>query len=147
MMFRLPENSIPTRIFYPCRQAKLPHVHIITPCHPLFPPPPLHTRKSSSLCSRKGVGNYVNLQIIVKFFPPGLILGIGPFLFCCIYKLQKHQYCTLFRGVSSSSCLIFTHIYPFQFIPYACLASLKYALSIAQLISTAKFYKTLKAAI
>ena len=59
----------------------LPKVHIITP---LFPP-----HKSSSPSSRKGGENYVNFQILVKLSPPGLILDIDPFWFCCIFKLQK----------------------------------------------------------
>ena len=52
----------------------LSQVHIITPS---FPP-----HKSSSPSSRKGGGNYVNLQMLVKFSQPGLILDIGPFWFC-----------------------------------------------------------------
>ena len=45
----------------------LPQVHII----PSFPP-----HKSGFPSSRKGGGNYVNFQILVKFSPPRLILDI-----------------------------------------------------------------------
>ena len=87
----------------------LPQAHIITPPSPSpFP----HKHKSSSPSSRKGVRNYLNLQIL-KVSPPGLILDIGPFWFCCIFKLQELYHCTLFRGVAFPICLIFTYIYPF----------------------------------
>ena len=49
----------------------LPQVHIIH-----YPSP---TQISSF--SRKGGENYVNPQFLVKFYPPGLILDIGPFWF------------------------------------------------------------------
>ena len=97
-MFRLPENSFSTRIFHSCHQLKLSH----TGSYYHTPP-----QKSSSPSSRKGGGNYVGLQISVKIFPPGLILDIDPFRFCCIFKLQN---CTLFRRVSFSICPIFTNI-------------------------------------
>ena len=80
--FPISQNSFSTRIFYSFPLVKLFSRFISS----ILSPPAC---KSSSYCSRKGGGHYVNPQILVKFSPPGLTLHIGPFWFCCIFKLQK----------------------------------------------------------
>ena len=110
-MFRLPESSFSTRIFYSCPQVKVStrfisshtrtHAHTHTHIHIH-----IHTHKSSSSSSRKWRGNFVNLRILVKFFSPGLILDISPFWFCCIFKIQY--------VLSSKTSLNFHHIWFFS---------------------------------
>ena len=69
----------------------------------------------------------MNLQIIVKFSPPGLILDIGPFDFAAFLNYKNFNTVLCLEGFHPQFAL-YLLTYPFEFIPYTCLAFLKYAL-------------------
>ena len=109
MVFRLPENSFSTRIFHSFSQVKFSPRFLSSPP----PPSPFSPHKSGSPSSRKGRGNYVNLQIIVKFSPAGLILDIGPFWFCCIFNYKKFNTVLCLEELDPHLPYIYWHI-PFS---------------------------------
>ena len=108
MVFRLPENSFSTRIFHSFSQVKFSPRLLSSPPPP--PPPPFPPHKSGSPSSRKGRGNYVNLQIIVKFAPAGLILDIDPFWFCCIFNYKKFNTVLCLEELDPHLPYIYWHI-------------------------------------
>ena len=82
--FPISQNSFSTRIFYSFPLVKLFSRFISS----ILSPPAC---KSSSYCSRKGGGHYVNPQILVKFSPPGLSLDIGTFCILDFAAFLKYK--------------------------------------------------------
>ena len=119
---------------------------------------PPHTHKSSSPLGRKG--GEKKFSDLSKVSPTRGYFRRWPFRYFCPFKLQKLTHCTLFRGLSSSNCPIFTNIImPFLILTKCilglskiCIAHKYFAIVngpeiVAYPISAAKFYKILKAVI
>ena len=158
MMFRLPENSFSTRIFHSCPQVKLSPRFISSPPPPPSSPSqiqfPLQQKREGKLCERSDLSKVLFTRAYFRY---------RPFLTLLHFQTTKPFNTTLFRRISSSICPIFTNVYPFLIhtIYMPCLPKIYAALiyfavlnghqtsseMVAYLISTDKFYKTLKVAI
>ena len=126
MMCRLPKNSFSTSVFHSCPQVKLPEVHIITPS--------LSSTQIWFLLCRKGGGNYVNLQILVKFTPLGLILDQALFDFAAFLNYKNFNTVLCLEGFYHSQFALYLltytlliHTIYMSYLPKICAAHIYFA--------------------